>query len=1363
MNWRAKIKSRIVFTSMMLSAMISATAMGDDLDIYIGSGNTAVTYNPNVMFIMDTSGSMGSKDGTSESRMLRVQNALKDALREATNINAGLMRFSDFGGPVLYPVRNIDQSVQPEIITSIAAGDDDAWELNGTINTNFAHLSLTQGTGTVYTGLRYQDLNIPQGATITNAFLRFTSSQLNTSASVITIRAEDTSNATPFTNHINDISNRVTTAAEVEWHLENDFPLGGNTIVTPSIIDVVQEVVNHSGWCGGNSLNILIEGNSTDSSSARKVYANEEGSGRSPQLVISYDDSTATGCVNGRLAYQVSSNSNNAEERSDGYQSTGSELTFHSSSNSYIGTRFNNVNVPQGATITNAYLEFTAYQTNTGSGASMTISAANVANSESFSNYRRYMLRDMPKTAGVNWSNIPAFYKNNVYQSPSVTSIVQQIVNRGDWVPNNSMTFIYSNFSNKRGAYTYRGRPSGSAVLVIEYQGNAVPGTTATVRQHLVSQVDDLSASGYTPIVDTLYEATQYYGGRDVYYGLERGTSSVSSTVRRNTRVSHRSSYVGQAAVRPSGCTEDNLSSSNCIGEYIPDGAVYQSPITDLQCQTNNHIVLLSDGQANNNHSVDEIEALLGATCSGSGGEKCGIDLVKNLSRANQSKIDSRIITHTIGFAANATANNFLNQLALQSGGGFYTADNSTDLVEAFQTILRSVKDVNATFVSPGVAVNQLNRLTHRDELYFALFKPSEGTIWPGNLKKYRIDGDKIIDKNGLDAVDTVTGFFAENSHSYWSPLADGNDVREGGAASQVSATRNIYAFNSPGTIVTSSNSLNESNSLITTEMLAIDGEPNPELLRDTVLQWARGVDVRDDDGDGSTTDVRYQMGDPIHSQPVIVNYSQTDSAIFVATNHGFLHSIDSETGLENFAIIPEELLSNLHPIYRDTSSFNHMYGLDGDMVLRTVGEKTYLYVGMRRGGRNYYAFDVSSKTSPRLLFKIEGGSADFEEMGQSWSRPTITKIKFGGTSKNVMIFGGGYDEDQDAKTVRSADAVGNAVFIVDADTGQLLWKASNANADLNLEAMQYSVPARISVIDRNNDGYADHMYVADMGGQLFRFDIYNGESGSDLVNGRLMADFAGNTTADNRRFYYGPDVSEVSLGDDLYYAVAVGSGFRAGPLDTQIEDRFYTVKDEGVFKLDENGLYTLPNVPLMEGDLYDATDHLLTSSDETTRGIASDKLQDKQGWMLRLTTGGEKVLSSPLILDYKIFFTTYVPASSSNSTCAPPTGNSRAYLVNLFNANAVDDLNETGELDSGDRYAQLKQTGIAPDTKILIEDIVQPVVCLGTECVSAVINVDNNGNEKACNSDFECLAQNIYGRFERVQRSSWETEIERQ
>jgi len=333
--------------------------------------------------------------------------------------------------------------------------------------------------------------------------------------------------------------------------------------------------------------------------------------------------------------------------------------------------------------------------------------------------------------------------------------------------------------------------------------------------------------------------------------------------VRRSTRVSHRSSYIGADSILPSGCSEDNLSDRDCITEQIPTPASYISPVSDLQCQTNNHIVLLSDGEANNNHSVSKIQTLLGKSCTGSGGEKCGLDLVRNISEASTSVIGPRVITHTIGFAANNTANNFLNQLALQSGGGFYQADNSTDLLEAFNTILRSVKDINATFVSPGVAVNQLNRLTHRDELYFALFKPSEGAIWPGNLKRYRLSGDEILDKNSLNAVDSVTGFFAENAHSYWSTLADGSEVSEGGAASRLGGNRNIYVFNDTGSIVRSANELHENNTNITNADLAIQGETDADALRDAILKWTRGVDVKDSNGDGVQLTIALKWATP--------------------------------------------------------------------------------------------------------------------------------------------------------------------------------------------------------------------------------------------------------------------------------------------------------------------------------------------------------------------------------------------------------------------------------------------------------------------------------------------------------------------
>jgi len=204
-------------------------------------------------------------------------------------------------------------------------------------------------------------------------------------------------------------------------------------------------------------------------------------------------------------------------------------------------------------------------------------------------------------------------------------------------------------------------------------------------------------------------------------------------------------------------------------------------------------------------------------------------------------------------------------------------------------------------------------------------------------------------------------------------------------------------------------------------------------------------------------------------------------------------------------------------------------------------------------------------------------------------------------------------------------------------------------------------------------------------------------------------------------------------------------------------------VKDKGVFERDEFNNYVLPSSPFTISSLYDATEHLLTSINDDVKALQRSLFASKDGWMIRLTQSGEKVLASPLILDYQVFFTTYLPASSSESACAPPTGNSRAYLVNLLDGNAVEDLNKNNEKDATDRYALLKQTGIAPDTKILIENIVKPVVCLGAECVSAVIETDENGAVVACGSDFECLARNIYGKFERVQKNTWKTEVERQ
>lgn len=1353
----------------VLSCMIGFSAFADDLEIYVGEGFDSVDYAPNVLFIMDTSGSMRATDGTGESRLLRVQDALRGLMATATNINVGLMRFSNKGGPVLYPVRGIDQAATTDFVIPVQDSQDDVHKIDANLTQTSANeISLTLGTSAVTSGLRFTNVGIPRGAVITSAVLKFSSANPNTAPSEFTIRAEATGNAVNYDTANDDVDQRTLTVAQTIWNDSNDFPLVGESVSTPDLSHVVQEVVDRGDWCGGNALNLIINGTSTSAASARRVFSRDDGTTRAPQLIVKYDDSTATGCVRKQRVFQINSQRNNAEEASNGRNATGSELTMTDGRGGveYVGLRFTNIDLPRNASVLNAYIEFTANRVADGAGANIFIQGVAEDDPSDFRYYPRYLLRNKPKTsASVLWSNIAPWYRGGEYRSPSVSTIVEEIVGRSGWRSGNDMMFVLGDFAPAlRGAYTYRGKRSAAARLVIEYEGNAVPGASASVRDSIVSAVNELNASGTTPIVDTLYEASLYYGGRPVDYGLRRGDHTVSSSVRRATRVSNRSSYIGADSVLPAGCSEGNLNAYNCMGEYIPSGAVYVSPIEDVQCQVNNHIVLLSDGQPNGNTSVSKIQSMISEACAGSGSGKCGPELAGFLGESN-SVTGASVTTHTIGFAASESVNSYLNQLSTRGGGQFYRADDSESLLNVFNSIITNIKDDNATFVAPGVAVNQQNRLTHLDQLYFALFKPAESALWPGNLKRYRLKDNNIEDVNGNDAVDPETGFFSNTAKSFWSSDADGADVRYGGSISKLTLNRKVYAFSdAAGVIIKESNKLNESNSSIGTSDLQLDSITDVNVrnqVRTELLKWSRGVDVFDSDRDGDRTDINFMMGDPIHSQPVIVNYGENDDAVFVATNHGFIHSIDTDNGNENFAIIPRDLLGNLYKFYENVNTIDHTYGLDGDLVVRYDEDKIWLYAGMRRGGNSYYAFDITQKTNPKFEYKIAGGTGDFANLGQSWSRPIITKVNIGGSVKDVLVFAGGYDEDQDHRAERLEDSIGNSVFIVDADTGALLWSASDQNADLNIPEMKYSIPARIAAVDRDYDGLMDHMYVADMGAQLFRLDVYNGESSSDLVKGQLLATLGGDVAESNRRFYYAPDVAEVSLGEEQYYAVAIGSGFRAGPLNNKIQDKFYMFKDKGVFMRNEDDEFTFPETPIKEQDLYNATLHELTSSDENIREIASTAFLDKQGWVLDLDSRGEKVLSSPLIFDFKIFFTTYLPASASDSACAPPSGSSRAYLVDLFSANSVTDLNNNNTGEHNDRYADLKQSGIAPDAKILIENIVKPVVCIGVECASATIEVDDQGNEEACTDEFECLAQNIYGRFERVKKDAWSTEVE--
>lgn len=192
------------------------------------------------------------------------------------------------------------------------------------------------------------------------------------------------------------------------------------------------------------------------------------------------------------------------------------------------------------------------------------------------------------------------------------------------------------------------------------------------------------------------------------------------------------------------------------------------------------------------------------------------------------------------------------------------------------------------------------------------------------------------------------------------------------------------------------------------------------------------------------------------------------------------------------------------------------IYSTPGDTSKSKTEWLTLLMGGLRQGGRSYYALDITNDT-PKYLweFPAEGATssmpgAQVGHMGESWSEPVITRIrvKYGSTNGGmgpdakgyerwVAIFGAGYSvkSDPDNVAYSASSNEGRAIFVVDIKTGQVLaqkyFKASPTAAEVANGAvpdLKYAIAARPTVFDLNFDGYADVIYIGDLGGNVWKW-----------------------------------------------------------------------------------------------------------------------------------------------------------------------------------------------------------------------------------------------------------------------------------
>jgi uncharacterized protein YjiK len=147
---------------------------------------------------------------------------------------------------------------------SIAAGLDDVEERsNGRMWVATSDLDLvTDGPDVQTVGMRFTGIQVPQGATVANAYVQFQTDEATSGATSLTVRAQAADNAPPFTTTRFDLSSRPRTGASTGWTPPPWPQVGARGVDqrTPDLSAVVQEVVNRPGWTSGSAVALVITG-----------------------------------------------------------------------------------------------------------------------------------------------------------------------------------------------------------------------------------------------------------------------------------------------------------------------------------------------------------------------------------------------------------------------------------------------------------------------------------------------------------------------------------------------------------------------------------------------------------------------------------------------------------------------------------------------------------------------------------------------------------------------------------------------------------------------------------------------------------------------------------------------------------------------------------------------------------------------------------------------------------------------------------------------------------------------------------------------------------------------------------------------
>ena len=582
--------------------------------------------------------------------------------------------------------------------------------------------------------------------------------------------------------------------------------------------------------------------------------------------------------------------------------------------------------------------------------------------------------------------------------------------------------------------------------------------------------------------------------------------------------------------------------------------------------------------------------------------------MYNNDARSNLEDTQN-VYTYTIGFTIQSQ---LLQDTATNGHGLYLTSDNASELAAALDSAIADIIEKSYSFTSPTVPSLMASG---GDVLYQASFEPSNNAFWKGHLYAYSID-----------CSGTITG-----------TLWDAGNVLQN--RDQATSPRTIYTVINNALVA-----FNNSN--ITAADLGVANDTE----RDKLISYVRGIDSYDDDGDSDISEERsWKLGDIFHSGPVIVGapkrfyfdsgYSGTGEfyetnknrtkIILAGANDGMLHAFQASDGEELWAFIPWNLISRLKYMRTSHTFFVDLpvrvedvwFGTgDGTGKIATSKTKdewhTIAIVGERQGGNQFNALDITDTTSPSWLWS-------FDTSGKTWGRPAINRVNINDNEVWVVIMSGGYDSN------------GKAIYIVNAQTGASIWSYTSTDAD------PYSAPAPPYAVDINFDGLIDRIYLGDLSGDMYRFNVHDKDTANWFDSMLFDAPSA------IIRPVYTQAVGSFDTENNLW--IYFGTGDKSDPLAPNAQEIFLAIK---------------------EGCPYDeelsCTDYSFSDLENYT--IASGEVPDnKQGWYINMAGLGEKILSPPTVFGGVVYFTTYTPSQSADPCEAG--GSSTIYAVGYTSA----------------------------------------------------------------------------------------------